>query len=89
MTPRERWQAVLSGEKADRVPTDYWATGEVTDRLLRELNCEDVDALARMLGIDLLHGAGPTYIGPKVSESEGKTIRSADATAAARASPRR
>jgi hypothetical protein len=30
MTPRERWLALLAGEKPDRIPTDYWATGEVT-----------------------------------------------------------
>ena len=28
MTPRERWLAVLNGEMPDRLPMDYWATGE-------------------------------------------------------------
>ena len=52
MTPRERWMALLAGEKPDRVPTDYWATSEVTERLLRDLACADVDELYRRLHID-------------------------------------
>lgn len=39
MTPRERWLALLNRQKPDRVPTDYWATGEVTERLQRDLKC--------------------------------------------------
>lgn len=52
MTPRERWQACLRGERPDRVPTDYWATHEVTERLKRELKCETDRALWEKLGID-------------------------------------
>ncbi len=42
MTPRQRWQALLRGDPADRVPCDYWATSEVTRRLLADLglHCE-------------------------------------------------
>ena len=58
MTPRERWLALLNDEKPDRVPTDYWATPEVTQRLLRELNCADRDELFERLHID-----GPAHIG--------------------------
>lgn len=52
MTPRERWLAVLAGQKPDRIPTDYWATWEVTERLLRELKCEGVIDLFQKLHID-------------------------------------
>jgi uroporphyrinogen decarboxylase len=52
MTPRERWRALFRGEKPDRIPTDYWATDEVTDRLLRELQCADKEALYTKLHID-------------------------------------
>jgi len=52
MTPRERWLALLAGEKPDRVPTDYWATGEVTRRLCSELGCSDKFALYDKLEID-------------------------------------
>jgi uroporphyrinogen decarboxylase len=52
MTPRERWLCLLAGEKPDRVPSDYWATPEVTRRLCRELDCPDRDALYARLHID-------------------------------------
>ena len=32
MTSRERWLAVLKHEKPDRIPMDYWATGEATEK---------------------------------------------------------
>jgi len=52
MTPRERWLALLNREKPDRIPTDYQATAEVTERLIRELNCGDYEGLLRCLHID-------------------------------------
>jgi len=63
-TPRERWLATLARQPTDRVPTDYWATEEVTQRLLRELHCQDVFALYRKLHIDKLVAVGPRYTGP-------------------------
>ena len=52
MTPRDRWLALFNGEKPDRIPTDYWATDEVTNRLLNDLNCKDVEELYQKLNID-------------------------------------
>ncbi len=52
LTPRQRWLALLDGRRADRIPTDYQATPEVTARLMRELDCDEEDALWRKLGID-------------------------------------
>ncbi len=52
MTPRERWLAIFAGEKPERVPTDYWATDEVTERLIRELRCGDLEGLYNKLNID-------------------------------------
>ncbi len=52
MTPRQRWLALLARQPVDRIPTDYQATGEVTERLLRELGCSGEDALWRKLHID-------------------------------------
>ena len=60
MTPRERWIAIFAGEKPDRIPTDYWATDEVTDRLLKELGCTDKEALYTKLNID-----GVVHINPE------------------------
>jgi uroporphyrinogen decarboxylase len=59
MTPRERWLALLAGEKPDRIPCDYWATAEVTARLCRDLGCADAEALYRKLHIDALRHVGP------------------------------
>jgi uroporphyrinogen decarboxylase len=60
MTPRERWLSLFAGERPDRIPTDYWATDEVTERLLRELRCADIEALYTRLCID-----GVVHINPE------------------------
>jgi uroporphyrinogen decarboxylase len=52
MTPRERWLALLQKRPADRIPTDYQATPEVTARLLRDLGCADEMQLWRRLHVD-------------------------------------
>jgi uroporphyrinogen decarboxylase len=52
----------LNKEKPDRIPTDYWATPEVTDRLLKELACPDNEALFEKLHID-----APEHIQPRTS----------------------
>ena len=33
LSPRERWLAVLTRQKPDRVPMDYWTTPEAHERL--------------------------------------------------------
>lgn len=63
MTPRERWLAVLTRQTPDRVPMDYWATGEATQKLLRYLNC-DWDEARKRLHIDQPFTVGGRYIGP-------------------------
>ncbi len=52
ITPKQRWKAVLAGEAPDRVPCDFWATDEVTARLMQELRCADERELYERLGID-------------------------------------
>jgi uroporphyrinogen decarboxylase len=52
MTPRQRWLALLDGRSADRIPTDYQATDEVTARLLKDLECPDETTLWTRLQID-------------------------------------
>ncbi|HID21915.1 MAG TPA: hypothetical protein EYP14_05885, partial [Planctomycetaceae bacterium] len=64
MTPRERWLALLEGRSADRIPSDYQATPEVTERLLRELNCPDEEALYRRLHIDARRFLEPKWKRP-------------------------
>lgn len=68
MTPRERWEAVLRREKPDRVPMDYWATGEATDRLLRHLGAASFDEAMDRLHVDRVVGCDGRYIGPPIAE---------------------
>jgi len=69
MTPRERWLAVLRREKPDRLPMDYWATPEATDKLCRHLACE-FDAVCDKLHIDTPLNVGGRYVGPPVEERQ-------------------
>ena len=64
MTSRERWLEVLNRQKPDRVPMDYWATQETTQKLLKHLNCPDEGALFQKLHIDKVVSVGPKYVGP-------------------------
>ena len=43
MTPKSRWRSLFGGAAADRLPCDYWATGEVTARLMRDLGVSETD----------------------------------------------
>ena len=67
MTPRERWLALLSGQKADRVPCDYWGTAEITARLQRDLNCPSERALWERLEVDKCIYLGPAHPGARES----------------------
>lgn len=64
MTPRERWQAIMSGQKPDRVPMDYWGTDETTAMLLRHLGCSTKREMLEILHIDYLAKLEPDYCGP-------------------------
>lgn len=79
MTPRERWLAVLRGERPDRLPMDYWATAEATAQLLRHLDCADVWAMYRRLHIDRVLSVNPPGWGGPAREGRdphwGYTLR--------------
>jgi uroporphyrinogen decarboxylase len=68
MSPRERWFAVLTRRKPDRVPMDYWATPEATGKLLKHLGVGDERALCDRLHIDLPVTVSPRYAGPRVPD---------------------
>jgi uroporphyrinogen decarboxylase len=68
MTPKERWLAVLTRRKPDRIPTDYWSTEEAKEKLKRHLRCEDDDSLYRVLHIDKKIVIEPEYVGPRIPE---------------------
>lgn len=67
MTPRERWEAVMRGERPDRVPCDYWGTDEITCRLKRDLGCLTDRDLWERLGVDKLVQLVPAH--PRAVES--------------------
>lgn len=68
MTARERWLAVLEGQKPDRVPMDYWATEEATERLISYLKCSSEEELFQRLHIDRVITIESRYIGPSLPE---------------------
>jgi uroporphyrinogen decarboxylase len=59
--------AVLTRQKPDRVPTDYWATGEFNEALCAHLGCSLGEAFER-LHIDKPAGVGDRYVGPPPEE---------------------
>jgi len=65
-SPRERWEAILKGQRPDRLPMDYRATPEVTERLMRHLSCSSTGELYQKLHIDAPVGVAPRYTGPKL-----------------------
>ncbi len=64
MTPKERWLAVLQRKPVDRLPMDYWGTGEATEKLMAHLEVASYEDMCRALHIDRLISVGPAYAGP-------------------------
>jgi len=67
MSPKERWLAVLNREEPDRLPMDYWATEEATQKVLKYLGCADVWEMYERLHIDHPVAVNPKYVGPTLS----------------------
>jgi uroporphyrinogen decarboxylase len=67
MTPHKRWLALLHHQQPDRVPLDYWATPEVTQRLMEHLGCAPYHALMERLHADYLVSVSPRYVCPSLS----------------------
>jgi len=66
MIPRERWLAVLNRQKPDRVPMDYWATPEATEKTMAHLNCHSKREMLEKLHVDFAVEVKPAYVGPSV-----------------------
>jgi uroporphyrinogen decarboxylase len=66
MTPRQRWEAVVRGERPDRPACDYWGTAEITGRLKKDLGCASDRALWERLGVDKLVQLTPRH--PRATE---------------------
>lgn len=69
MTPRERWLAVLTRQRPDRVPMDYWATPEFTAALMKHLRCSSEREMLEKLHVDFAVRAEPEYVGPPLPEN--------------------
>lgn len=63
MNHRTRVVKAIGHEEPDRVPFDYWAVREVTERLCRELNQPDKESLLRHFDTDLRYVEGPSFVG--------------------------
>ena len=70
MEPRERWLAVLNHEKPDRIPMDYRATSEATQRLLDHMGLDSLSQVHEALHIDPIVNVGPRYTGPPIPADE-------------------
>ena len=70
MTSRERWLAALNRETPDRVPLDYWATGEATQKLLDYLGLDTMDQVRERFHLAPLVNVGGRYVGPQPPEGE-------------------
>ncbi len=64
MTPKERWKAVLRGDKPDRVPMDFWGTEETVEMMMRHLRCATAWEMYERLRIDKVVAVAPHYCGP-------------------------
>ena len=63
---RDRVLAAIRHEQPDRIPVDYWANQEVTDRLMQHFRAADKEALLCTLGVDLRYVMGPSFAGQQM-----------------------
>jgi uroporphyrinogen decarboxylase len=66
MIPKERWLAVLTGSKPDRIPMDFWGTPETTAILMKHLGCSNEQEMCQKLHIDMVFRVKPEYVGPPI-----------------------
>ena len=74
MDARERVALALDHREPDRVPIDFWATSEVTARLLDHFGLSTREELLQHLDVDFRYIDGPRYIGPEPAERPDGTI---------------
>ena len=66
MTPRERWLAVLRRQNPDRVPMDYWATPEASQKIMKHLGCSSEREMLQKMHVDFPVEVKPSYSGPSI-----------------------
>ena len=62
MTPKERVRRALAHRQPDRVPVEFWARGEVVEKLRIRLGLRSGESLEDRLGVDV-RGVGPRFLG--------------------------
>jgi uroporphyrinogen decarboxylase len=63
LLPRQRVLAAINHRETDRVPIDFWAVGEIRDRLIQYYKLPDEEALLKLIGVDVRVIRGPSYVG--------------------------
>ena len=71
---RDRVLKAIGHQEPDRVPVDYWAAPEVTERLCSELGLGDGEGLLRQLDIDLRYVEGPSLVGQELRRFDGGVV---------------
>jgi len=74
MNAKERVMTSISHCEPDRVPWDYWAASEVTERLLKHFGFKDKEQLLRYFDVDLRYVPGPSYVGQEFQTYDDGTI---------------
>ncbi|MFH1007275.1 MAG: uroporphyrinogen decarboxylase family protein [Candidatus Latescibacterota bacterium] len=74
MNPRDRVLTAMDHREPDRVPIDFWAASEVTERLARHFGLTDKEALLQRLGVDLRTIEGPSYAGQELRQLEDGSV---------------
>ena len=73
MDSRERTFAALGGQRFDRLPIDFWASGGARRKIERSLGLTYEEFLDRW-DVDLRYIDGPEYIGPALGGDEHPTV---------------
>ena len=64
----------MAHQKPDRVPIDYWATPEVTRKLLDHFGFSSPEALLQHFEVDFRYIEGPAYVGPEPARHEDGSV---------------
>jgi len=67
MNSRERVETCLDHRQPDRVPIDFWVSGEIRARLMEHYGVPDMEPVLERFGVDFRYIDGPAYIGPELA----------------------
>jgi uroporphyrinogen decarboxylase len=70
---RTRAEKTLTHTEPDRVPVDFWASSEITARLLGRFGFTSKEELLQHFNVDFRYIDGPAWIGPNLEEQADGT----------------